>query len=94
MPQSEVAVVKLLDEADQMQRACLLMAVKRERECGLLLQASLTPTLAMFLDLELFRVAIALLVGRHFDVVALTKPEELTGFLTSAALRLSQYRQI
>ena len=61
VPQSEAAVVKLLDEADQISRARLLAAAKRES--GLWLQALPTPTLGTLLDPETFRVAIALRVG-------------------------------
>ena len=59
--QSEAAVVKLSDEADQISIARLLAAAKTE--CDLWFQALPTPTLGMLLDPETFRVAIALQVG-------------------------------
>ena len=61
VPQSEAAVVKLLDEANKISRAHLLAAAKRES--GLWLQALPTPTLGTLLDPETFRYAISLRVG-------------------------------
>ena len=61
VPQSEAAVVKLLDEADQISRARLLAAAKRES--GLWLQAETAPILGTLLDPETFRKTIALRVG-------------------------------
>ena len=58
MPQSEAAVVKFLDEADQISRALLLAAATRES--GLWLQALPTATLGTPLDPETFRVENAL----------------------------------
>ena len=61
VPRAKSVAAKILEEADQLSRACLLAAASRES--GLWLHALSAPSLGRLLDPETFRVSFALRIG-------------------------------